>query len=41
VSLSMEQLARDGKLEGVTMGYDLLREELDKVVTAIQELNAG
>lgn len=41
VSLSMEQLARDGKLEGVTMGYDLLKDELNKVVGAIQELNSG
>ena len=39
VSLSMEQLARDGKLEGVAMGFELLKEELDKVVAAIHALN--
>ena len=41
VSLAMEQLAREGKLDGVTMGYDLLKEELEKVVDAIHQLNSG
>ena len=41
VSLSLEHLARDGRLDEVAMGYDLLSEELDKVVALIRELGFG
>ncbi len=38
VALAIERLAREGQLDGVTMGLDLLRDEWAKVVQRIQNL---
>jgi len=41
VTQALEQLAREGKLEEVTLGLDLLQEELEKVVAVIHSLKPG
>ena len=38
VALALEQLAREGRLEDVSLGIDLLKDELDKVVDRVRNL---
>ncbi len=41
VAQALEQLGREGKLEEVSLGLDLLQEELEKVVVVIRALPAA